>query len=377
MIRSEDVFTAMVDFNLKMSGARNFQAQVPTYVGTTGIGKTTRIANDAEHRGWPVYRLLLQSMLPEDVLGIPRVINGVTEWSLPRWAEELSKRPGYLFLDEMDKARPECHSAALTLLAEKRLRDTVLHKDTVIVSAMQPVSQAEWLSDQTGQALSARMCFIPVVADWGYLSANLGVELDFLPTSGAVELPVLTQPSPRQVDWFVQFCRHNPKNKEMWEAVAQGMFTKDISNALIETVSKGLQGQAMTREDLVELMKEEQEKLIGKLSIPELVLLAPDTFHYGTPETLKATLVRVWAEGSEEDATNWLEHNYRVISDRLAASPDGALEVVAGAPEDAVRDAIEEAARIVGEEHWALRSANAEAKAAPTTKAATSSKKKK
>ena len=353
----ENILQSLINHRLRFSDY--LQHIVPCFIGETGTGKTTRVENDASSRNMNTHRLLLQSMLPEDVLGLPRVINGVTHWSLPQWAEDLRANPGFLFLDEMDKARPETMSAVLTLLAERRIRDVVLHPQTILVAAMQPVSQAEFLADQTGQALAARMCFIPVSQDWNYLAGKYGIDLEFMPKGSSVELPILPKPSPRQVEWFIHFCRANAKDKDMWEAVAAGMFPKAESDALIETISKGMCTGGVTREDLVELIKEQGPAIIKKLTIPELVMMAPETFNHGSPAALEESLVRVWMEGDEDAAKNYLENQYNVLKERVEAA-GGELETNGGASDKEVQDAIERASARVGA-GWKARAEGAKA----------------
>jgi hypothetical protein len=319
----------------------------PCLVGPTGAGKTARVSAYAEQAGLPVRRILLGSMLPEDVLGLPRVERGRTVWSLPDWAAEARERPVLLFLDELDKARPECHAAALTLLAEHRVRDVVLHQQTRIVCAMQPVEPREWLADETGRALAARLCFLAVGYDWAWTGHATGLDLSGLPRP-EISLPVL-EPCPRTVTWWVALCRAHPDEHALHEAAARGLWPADYAEDLIRRLREG---PALKRDAVLRLLAREPER-VRELTVPELVELAPDILHHCPPATWREMLVRVWTVGSEDEASALLRRAYDELASRVDAA-GGELDIAAGASEDEVAQAISDACRAIAEE-WQAR----------------------
>lgn len=165
---AEKLLKRILALNKIIIKAKKTQTLTPCLYGFTGVGKTSIVKSIVENtygKEFPLEVLLLQSMLPEDVLGIPAVVQEgdiyVTKWSYPEWFRGGEKDLA-LFLDEIDKARPETHSTILTLLASKKVKDKDLTEGSFIVAAMQPVDPQQMLSDETGKALVARMMFIPI-----------------------------------------------------------------------------------------------------------------------------------------------------------------------------------------------------------------------
>jgi len=183
----------------------------PCFVGPTGSGKTARVREIAAALGRPVITLLLQTMLPEDLLGLPRVIRRETFWALPDWVRAAAERPHVVFLDELDKPRPEVVAAALTLIWDLEVRGVRLHPDTIVIGAMQPVDRDLWLSDETLRALAARLVFIPVSAAEGYERLASLTRLPWVAELGNDEVapapPVLEKPSVRQLDCALRLIR--------------------------------------------------------------------------------------------------------------------------------------------------------------------------
>jgi hypothetical protein len=306
----------------------------PCLVGPTGAGKTSRVLRLAEARKLPVVRLLLGTMLPEDVLGLPRVIRGATRWAKPDWAEQACRQPVLLFLDELDKARTETYGAVLTLLAERLVRDQPLHPETVVIAAMQPVDPDAWLSDETGRALSARLLFVPVAYDWDWLGDKLGVNLAGLPTP-AVNVPVLPEPSPRQVEWWASFARQHPN---LAEPAGFGLFPEPIVKWLLERLASA---PSLKATDVVSAICADPA-LLGTLSVPECIELAPDLMERGSPAVWEELLVRVWTAGGPDEASAFLRRTYEELAKR-AQERGGELEVGGDTPAEDYAAAIERA----------------------------------
>ena len=190
------------------AGSHNLR---PCFIGPTGCGKTARVRQLAAALERPVITLLLQTMLPEDLLGLPRVVRRETFWALPDWVRAAAERPHVLFLDELDKPRPEVVAAALTLIWDLEVRGVKLHPDTIVIGAMQPVDRDLWLSDETLRALAARLVFIPVSAAEGYRRLADLTRLPWITELGEGEQapapPVLEKPSVRQLDCALRLIR--------------------------------------------------------------------------------------------------------------------------------------------------------------------------
>ena len=219
----------LVTINARIRTA-GVQALVPCLIGETGVGKTSRVAQLAEQLGLPVLRVLPGTETPEDLLGYPRAVRSQGgAWvvqPLPR--EELHRavqEPLVLLVDELDKAREETLSALLTLFAERRVRNLTLHPDSVIVAAMQPVEPAVWLASKTGEALAARLLFIPCTSSeaWAHLRDRYGLSLKFLPETEPPALPILPRPAPRVIEYAISLVR---------EMLAAGSSDEEILSTL-------------------------------------------------------------------------------------------------------------------------------------------------
>jgi hypothetical protein len=242
-------------------------------------------------------------------------------------------------LDELDKAKPETLSTVLTLLAERRIRQHKLHPDSVVVAAMQPVDVSVWLADETCRALSARLIFLPVPYDWGWLERQLGVNLSGLPNHD-IRLPVLPVPSARQVSWLIQWDRANRTRvaPEVRDMVWHGAMHKDWATDIRQRLEAST---PVTAREVVEALNEDPART-SKLSIGELVALAADTLHHGVPEVWEEALVRVWVDGTQDEAEAYLSSAYNEIVARMGDK--GELDIAAGRPEEEVAAALNRAA---------------------------------
>jgi len=307
--------------------------------GPTGSGKTARVRAAAAQLGLPVHVLLLQTMLPEDVLGLPKAVAGVTKWTLPAWAAALRENPGLLFLDELDKPRPDVAAAVLTLVWELRLRDVQLHPETIIVSAMQPVVPAVWRHDETLRALAARLVFVPVGYKEGYehvareLSAPWALELAHkLDAQAGPELPVPETLSPRQLSQAIELARAGFPP----EVLARGI----VAEPLASWLAARLAATATT-----ELPADAAVSLAQQLPLEQLFQRALDWAVNGPSAAWSEALVRIWTEGDEDIAKRFMEEQFRRCSESLTLCGEE--------PEEAVAEAFKAACRRVAEAYKA------------------------
>ena len=98
-----------------------------------------RVEHDPE-RFMLFYRMVMSHVLPEDVLGIPRVDESISlayyHKPLPLRLMSIDGVHGLLFLDEVTSiARPDVRSLLYAILDEKRVGDTVLSSNVRIAAA--------------------------------------------------------------------------------------------------------------------------------------------------------------------------------------------------------------------------------------------------
>ncbi len=100
-----------------------------------GVGKSDIVRQAAAEAGLPVRSLLGTQIAPEDVSGIPRIINERSVFCPPRILLPEEPEPFCLFLDEFPAASPDVQKALYALLLERRLGEHTLPEGTWVVAA--------------------------------------------------------------------------------------------------------------------------------------------------------------------------------------------------------------------------------------------------
>jgi hypothetical protein len=75
-------------------------------------------------------------MTEGDLLGLPKVTKGVTQWLAPEWLHTACKKPVILFLDEVDRATMEVRQGIFELCDSRKIAGYELHPDTLIFAAV-------------------------------------------------------------------------------------------------------------------------------------------------------------------------------------------------------------------------------------------------
>lgn len=311
--------------------ASGLQPLTPCLVGETGVGKTSRIKALAEELGLKEIRILPGTELPEDLLGYPRPIKkgkGHVVEPLPR--QELAEavyEPRLVLIDELDKAREETLSGLLTLLAERRVRNLILHPDSVIVCAMQPVDPVTWLSSKTGEALSQRLLFIPIGNKEGYeyLSKKYALNLEGIPglMERTFKLPLLETVSPRAVEYMINFALEAWKRGFQREEIEEVLFGVAFRPTVVELVDRVLKDAVIDTWEMAHRQGRLQEWVeaspVGEL-IPNLARTALTDWRAGM-----RALERAVTESTLEEIPPMVENFLREIYDAVEAA-GGVLE---------------------------------------------------
>lgn len=138
-------------------------------VGRHGIGKSEILTEYYSKQGIPVVPLFLGQMAdPGDLIGIPSLNErtGKTEFMPPYWFP-LDGKPIVLFLDELNRARPEILQTVMDLALNRKLAGRQLPEGSRIISAVNEGEQYQ-LSD-LDPALVSRfniVNFQPTVQEW-------------------------------------------------------------------------------------------------------------------------------------------------------------------------------------------------------------------
>lgn len=334
-----DKATQVMESVAAFSAARtDGQTLWPCLVGPTGCGKTTRVRALAERFGLECYTLLLGTMLPEDVLGLPKVERDTTQWSRPAWAQ--GKTPRIILLDELDKARPETLSTVLTLLAERRVRDHVLPPGSMIVAAMQPIDPGEWLADETGAALSARLVFVPLTYDWQYVSGAR--DWTWLPAPTAPHVPVLPAPAPRQIEWLTAWYDACVPDEGVRDAVVSGVVAADYAAHAVETLRSNAGETTISGAAAVAALREMGAAGIDRLAPAELIALAPEIWQQCDAATIARSVERIYDYDTDVQERFFESLVKGLIG--VAQANDGKVEVAPGEKDEALVQALNEVA---------------------------------
>ncbi|MHC6201875.1 AAA family ATPase [Breznakiellaceae bacterium SP9] len=144
-------------------------------VGKHGIGKSRIITDYFEGEGRRVVTLFLGQMSdPGDIIGLPALdaLSSKTDFRPPYWFPEAAAdgrpaQPIVLFLDELNRARPEILQCVMDLTLNKTLAGKPLPSGSQIISAVN--EGEEYQLTDLDPALVSRFniyYFVPTVAEW-------------------------------------------------------------------------------------------------------------------------------------------------------------------------------------------------------------------
>ena len=148
-------------------------------VGDHGIGKSEILTEYFSAKGMKVVPLFLGQMSdPGDLIGIPNrnETSGKTEFMPPYWFP-LDGKPIVLFLDELNRARPEVLQTILDLALNRKLAGRSLPEGSRIISAVNAGDQYQ-LTD-LDPALVSRfnvVGFRPTAQEWLLWAEQAGVD---------------------------------------------------------------------------------------------------------------------------------------------------------------------------------------------------------
>ncbi|MCR5188088.1 MAG: AAA family ATPase [Treponema sp.] len=148
-------------------------------VGKHGIGKSRILEDYFSEKGAKVVTLFLGQMSdPGDLIGLPEKNEktGKTDFMLPYWFP-LDNEPVVLFLDELNRARPEVLQTIMDLTLNRKLAGKSLPEGSRIISAVNKGNEYQ-LTD-LDPALVSRFNiydFQPSVEDWLAWGQNSGID---------------------------------------------------------------------------------------------------------------------------------------------------------------------------------------------------------
>jgi hypothetical protein len=106
----------------------------PVFIwGAPGIGKSALVQEFAAHVGLSCVSLLGSQLAPEDLIGVPQIIDGTSRFCPPRMIAR--QEPYCLFLDELNACSHEVQKAFYSLIHERRIGEYSLPAGSVVIGA--------------------------------------------------------------------------------------------------------------------------------------------------------------------------------------------------------------------------------------------------
>ncbi|MEJ2150995.1 MAG: MoxR family ATPase [Chloroflexota bacterium] len=106
----------------------------PVFIwGPPGIGKSALVEQFAAQVGLPCVSLLGSQLAPEDLIGVPQIIDGKSRFCPPTLIAR--DDPYCLFLDELNACSHEVQKAFYSLIHERRIGDYYLPEGSIIIGA--------------------------------------------------------------------------------------------------------------------------------------------------------------------------------------------------------------------------------------------------
>jgi hypothetical protein len=101
--------------------------------GPPGIGKSALVEQYAEQAGLPCVSLLGSQLAPEDLIGVPQIVDGKSRFCPP--AMIARDEPYVLFLDELNACTPEVQKAFYSLIHDRRIGEYYMPEGSVVIGA--------------------------------------------------------------------------------------------------------------------------------------------------------------------------------------------------------------------------------------------------
>jgi hypothetical protein len=106
----------------------------PVFIwGPPGIGKSSLVTQFADSVGLPCISLLGSQLAPEDIIGVPQIVDGKSRFCPPTMIAQ--DGPYCLFLDELNACSHEVQKAFYSLIQDRKIGDYALPKGSIVIGA--------------------------------------------------------------------------------------------------------------------------------------------------------------------------------------------------------------------------------------------------
>ena len=112
----------------------NVAPVLPVFIwGPPGIGKSAVVRAFAHDVGLPCVSLLGSQLAPEDIIGVPQIVDGKSRFCPPTIIAR--DEPYCLFLDELNACSQEVQKAFYSLILDRRIGEFMLPAGTIVIGA--------------------------------------------------------------------------------------------------------------------------------------------------------------------------------------------------------------------------------------------------
>ncbi len=193
--------------------------------GGTGVGKSQIFKQIADQFGLELIDRRLAQMTEGDIIGLPKLTDGVTRFMPVDWLLKACEEPVALFLDEINRATVEVQQCAFQLVLDRELNGNKLHPETRIYAAINEGSSYQ--VNQMGPALKRRFWIQeiePTTEDWLIWAQGADIDeviIDFIRNNpkhlnfkGEFE-PSKVYPNPaswERLDTSLKYCGNTPSS---------------------------------------------------------------------------------------------------------------------------------------------------------------------
>lgn len=155
----------------------NVAPSMPVFIwGPPGIGKSALVRGFAEAVGLPCVSLLGSQLAPEDIIGVPQIVDGKSRFCPPTLIAR--DEPYCLFLDELNACSHEVQKAFYSLVLDRRVGEFELPAGTIVIGAGNR-AEDQAITRPLSSALVNRLIHVQLRAsarDWLDWAAGAGID---------------------------------------------------------------------------------------------------------------------------------------------------------------------------------------------------------
>lgn len=193
--------------------------------GRSGYGKSEMVTQVAEELGYELIDFRLSEVLPEDLVGIPKVKDDYYEYVPPKWLYDVVQNPDkkyLLFLDEITQGTPEVLNICYKIFDKVTRVGNYTLNNVAVLGATNYSNESNYLSELP-QPLKNRACMLELDhSEKIYSEYLLDKYKSYISSLSKDEVKVLTQflndaikeTNPRSTDKAIELI-HNNCSKEL------------------------------------------------------------------------------------------------------------------------------------------------------------------